>query len=959
MQRILVGSAARRQLQLRAQRAIGVSEFLASTTQVLPTSRISPLHLNRIRTLQLRCFTSDDEFDHEISRETTRVLNHSATRLGTMSVSLVDDTIASCQYWCNTGTGYGADSADRLLQRLISEHASGSTAALQRTDTIVELQQDVLKSWLTLSSDRFALEKAGAVLESMIQWHERGISAHDPFTAVVAVVEASLPHPDLAANLLLQFTQSPNSDTASELAPLFNQALSMCVEENDPLTASLLLQRMETLKAEQDWQNIEISDVARKLALEGPSSPIPIEEDDDLSGEDDSIDDTGIKQLSEFELQAVQGRFIEFIKSATAEDKQQVLKMAKQLPTLPQTDATVSLYKSFMDYFIRIEDAKLATQLLSRMDTDKDLQQSEALTEDLFVDILRLWVKSQHVDAPWRAQEVVMRMEELESLDLLKVSTVAYNLLCETWVKSADPAASQKVEDVLSRMFVARSKGDTSKAPDLDTFKHYLSAWPKGEDNLVAQVVSELTAIGAELSTEEFSGIVGHSLEALSTEARQLQDRGDVASKLFRQAVSQDIHVTPAMCVNLVKSQQKSGESILRELLYLESLSDVDIPLECYELAIMALFDSWQPSFNQKKSMVGRVLKRYADGKLSADPSEMEALMVRIMKELAFQGRPSSMDTMLRFFEEWVLSDEALIKNLTIPQECFNIVLNGWTNEGETAKVEETFHRLLSYYEAGHSSLLPSADSFSKLLNVAVHRSKKGLTDKVIAEKATNIFQRMLMLHESTGSAVCKPNKECFDHVLMALSKVGTLEAANQSLTLLKQMISMRITPTVSAFNKVMYAVSRTHFFDGPRPKFFTVLSLMKQMKTMGVEPDQLTYKNMLRACYYRMKRRDSRDFVVKVAMDVMGRLRRSNQADAGSYGMLAASLRRQLSEESSEKRDKLLSTTCRLCYEDGFLTKENARLFRDAMSEGAWTQLESKLSSIEAKKEATEQTGT
>jgi len=956
MQRALLEGAARRQslLARRSRRAAGLSQRLSPccTLHVI-SSRTAPFYLNRIRVVQLRCFSSTDNVDLEIERLTGQVLNHNVTQLGAMPASLVDDCIAASQHWCASKSGYGMESADRLLQRLMSEHASGASAAQHRTAAIAHLQLQVLKSWLTMSSYRLALERAEAILSSIVQWYEQGISTHNPYPEMVTVVEASLPFPDMAASLLLQWTQTPDPDTASELVPLFNATLESCIHQSDAMTAAVLLQRMETLEIEHQWENLDLSVDARKLVLEGPMPAS--DEEEELIIEDESSGDKGIKHLSDFELQAIQARFMEFLNVASPDDKKKVLEMAKQLNTLPKTELTVSMYKTFMDYFIRIEDVKHATQLLSRMDVGNGLEQSD-MTEDLFLDILRLWVKSQDVDAPWRAQEVVKRMEELENLGLLHVTTRTYNILCEAWAQSADPSASNKVEAIFSRMLAAKENFDLSKSPDLDTYKLYLSVWPKDPDNHVTRVVSEVLKQGAELSPEEFTTVLENSLEALSTDApnatvKQLQDRGDVASKLFRQAVSQDISITPTMCVNLIKPQQ--FEVRLRELDYLEKLPDIVLPLECYELVIMALLDARRPAFNQKKLMVARTLKRYADGKISAQSSDVEALMIRIMEELVYQGRPYPIDAMLRMFEDLILSDEAPAKNLEIPVECFNSALTGWRHEGDSEKVEETFNRLLTHYKAGHASLLPSADTFAALLYVLLSTNASA---HEIAAKATKLMEDMLKLYEATGSDVCKPNDACFHRVLTALSRVHSKESAEQAWKYLRLMLSMRITPSTSAFNKVMYAVATSGTTDYSKAGPFSKMEkLLKLMEKVGAEPDVLTYKNILRICNSPIRRAD-RQRALSAAMDVTGKLRKAGAVDAGSYGMLARTLREQLHGESLEKRDKLAYTACSLCFEDGFLTKQNADLFQSAMSMKAWGKLTEKFRRIHAEREAAEQ---
>lgn len=164
MHRLLLRNSARWQVVARPKRRIGVSRRHSSSLHILPrkTGQLHP-H-DRIKVFQQRSLSSNDNVHDTITRFTDQILKHSATPVGTMSASVVDDTVTACEYWCKSGSGYGMETADRLLRRLMYEHASGSRAAGQYTAAIADLQLDVFNSWLSLGSSRLALEKANAIL---------------------------------------------------------------------------------------------------------------------------------------------------------------------------------------------------------------------------------------------------------------------------------------------------------------------------------------------------------------------------------------------------------------------------------------------------------------------------------------------------------------------------------------------------------------------------------------------------------------------------------------------------------------------------------------------------------------------------------------------------------------------------------------------------------------------------
>ena len=716
--------------------------------------------------------------------------------------------------------------------------------------------------------------------------------------------------------------------TAEKLGPLFNTLIDGCVQDNDAETTTILAERMELLENEYGWVNLEIDDDARTLIVEGP---VVVPEETVEPSQKTA------KHLSSFEQQAIQERFLEFLKTATFDDKPEVLEMAAQLPTLPRSELTDSLYRGYVDYFCKIQDAKNATLLLSRIDTD--LQKSGVFTEELFLDVLRLWIESRERDAPFRAQELVSRMEDLDNVGILNVSTRTYNLLCESWVRSTDPSAANKVEDILFHM----EHGDPSKTPNLDTYKLYLSVWPKEDYAKVARVLSKL---GEELDRKELSNIIENSLASLAKDTpnattRQMQERGTAALELVHQAISQEISVTPTMCTNLVRAQPVDAKPKVLE--YLETLPDISIPFECYASTIFLLLDA-RTTFEEKQAAVSRTLKRYANGNLSAESTDIESLMTGIMQELAYQGRPSPMDAILKVFEEFKMMEGARTKGVLVPSECYNMVLDGWMKEGDKYKFEETLNRMVTYdldSEAWQTSLLPALVSIPKVFQMLVTTNSPA---ERVARKASVILDDMLKRYKSTGDAAWKPNEACFEHTLTALSKVGSSEAADKALHYLTVMIrSLRCEPSTGAFNKVMLATIKApdSYFPGG-DKYKRINTLWRRMKSMGVQPDVITCKNMLRACS-GVPRTEGTEVLAStrnMTLLALKTIRATGKADAGSYGLAAIAFNSLLKDLAPNDRDKIASTVCRLCYEDGFLNEQNSELFRHTMRLPVWEEL-------------------
>jgi hypothetical protein len=148
-------------------------------------------------------------------------------------------------------------------------------------------------------------------------------------------------------------------------------------------------------------------------------------------------------------------------------------------------------------------------------------------------------------------------------------------------------------------------------------------------------------------------------------------------------------------------------------------------------------------------------------------------------------------------------------------------------------------------------------------------------------------------------------------------------------------MLSLGIEPEIFTFNTVMQIVAYAPD-DIAHIKFGKISQLMKLMQEAGLEPNRFSYFFMLRACA-NVKKEEERDHALQKAMDSMGRLRQSREADLGSYRVFAKAIRNLLRRERDQKRDKIAAWSCLQCYEDGFLDERNKELFRDSMSPQAW----------------------
>lgn len=140
----------------------------------------------------------------------------------------------------------------------------------------------------------------------------------------------------------------------------------------------------------------------------------------------------GKKVLSSFELATMRQRFLDFVDTAGKDDANKVEQFVKRWVSLPNHNeteddlGTSDVYEAVVDYFVK---------WLQKMEQVSGAA-TGASSHDKLNSILQLWARSSDREAPWRAQELVQRMEELDRQEVLQITSSTYNLLAETWLNS-------------------------------------------------------------------------------------------------------------------------------------------------------------------------------------------------------------------------------------------------------------------------------------------------------------------------------------------------------------------------------------------------------------------------------------------------------------------------------------------------------------------------------------------
>jgi hypothetical protein len=869
------------------------------------------------------------------------------TPLGIMKDEQWDDAVSAMECWLQLegqGGGYAIDSGERILQRLIYEHAVGDPKSrfyIQRTKTLHMAQKALLHRWLDVSArnekSRMALERSEKALTRLLEWRVRGWASSEegeeevfPIQEFLALVNGWLGLETAngsthAANLLLAGTDEGKhliiANAAFELIPCFQKAVKQCIEiiqDDDAETetsydsAIALFDRMDFLSDQAGWEDMS-TEVARKAMLENSI----------FGDEEGSLQRK--KSISSFEIEELkkinQKRIIELV-SGEAD----IQKVDRLIEKLAGAMPTAKLCTALTDYFARIGDAERATQWLQYLDqvTMANMGKRTELSTERFHRVLTAWSRSDTSRAAWRADELVRRMDGLESTQTtaIVVDAETYEILFSIWLESGDPVAHRKVREGFSRLLRMEKKTSAK------TFKLALQA--SSHEATRPEVEAIYDSLLKQWSTFKQEDL----LELFETIMESLAEQGAPApfvQRLLQKAMDDRISFTKSICLYSLQAIKHTSRSPAEtmDLLAFLGQSNVKFDLSCYQAAVQSLLKFEKNSSNGIKYVLSRSFPLVTDTILAQPPEQFGYMLQDILAVFTARKMYGAAEEFLMEAEHALLEQSPKDGALSpIPIACYQRMMKRkWYTKANAPKVMDTFNRLLAFYNTGYTNLRPDREIFESYIKSAAQIVEG-------PKEVEKILDDMVVLFETTGDEECKPDVDIFCTVLLAWQQEAgeTDKAGKISLTLLERMLDLGVQPDMFTINLVMHNVIKSRKED----TYTTISDLFESMKSFGLEPDSYSLHYLLDAC--GPAKEGQRQAALRTCLQTLHLIRnQQNGAETITYGMLTKVLRRLLPK--GLRADKIAGSTFILCCEDGLLDSELKEHFKTLMSHDAWQQ--------------------
>jgi hypothetical protein len=900
--------------------------------------------------------------------------------LGSMQEEMWYDVLDAIDAWLNIGGGFSIDSAERLLDRLVNEHAASYSKKksskqtksnfVERSTILIDLQRHILNSWidafhLSKGNSKMALSRAEQAmfrlldLQSVYFFDNNNKTTQGtktiPLEEYFLIIEGylSLHHhahvqqgTEKAGHLLLRLISDNNDndgnnnmrnidllvDHSEQVGLLFEkcatQLLTIDSHSRNDIMITQLLETMTDMKQSGLCPKINLPDATEPIMFESTlqqqhqQQQTPEKNNPDVVLDmDNTISTSTTTIMSPFEVEVAEKRLTDVLKSANEDEKDTIQGLIQNLTkTKPSNELVVNL----IEYYIRNGDIEGASQWLQKLEPTF-LISSYNLVEG----VLESWLEQKKGSkVPWRADEVfkavtskILQHDDKNNINLI-LSTKSFNLIFNIWSSSEDPSASRKIIDWYSQMTSWRIK------PDGATLKMTLQALQKEKISNPLRLVSfELLEQWNDFTRDEKMELANAVLELISFQL----DSSDTVAKYIDQFQADKILPTKSLfrsSISAIQMNHASPSDIVTIVHSLDNIKGEEIDISLYTLVIDTLFKLDEDASPEIESVYDHVLKLMTVNRNILDPNDVSEFLYAVIAMNVNRKLYSQAGSCLKKAENVLLSttNSTEDKQSPIPLKCYKkMIIRKWYTSKTSQRVEALFERLMSLYSVGYTNLQPDCDTYTAYISARASAGKE----------VEHNLEEMIELYKSNENEALLPQTKVFNTVLLSLAQDKRKESSglqDKSISLLTRMINLGVQPDIKTINLVLQNVIRGNNMNA----YGIMLTLIERSEKNKLNPDSRTLHLIIDACGSAAS--NERDRALKKCLSTFGTIREKGFVGPITYGILSKVVYRLVSKDV--RADKVGQSILTLCCEDGMLSSEVRGRLRSMMSNGVWEKV-------------------
>ena len=874
--------------------------------------------------------------------------------LGTMTREHWDDSVSCVKYWLQTDdairsiqdknkrnsalhsggpNGFAILTADRILQRLLVEQETRSPVSL-RAPNPTPLLEMVLNEWLNISDqhpqsviaveraneqwDRIALRWRKQQQQQMFEPSDRS-TIKDSFllSSFCRLVEAWLRVED-------------NSSAIENAVQLLHSDVLLLQPDRFPTTIRerLVAGFVQARHLSKDRQDVRTKLIKRAefLAVRVPGWEILSDswKDDDLIQDylEGGMDEQDGNQLSSFESEKLQKRVLELVQNAGQDDIETVHGIIERWSVEREGKLmTIAFTEIVFDYFIRIQDPVKAGQWLQKLEQLREETQEIDYEGDIqrILSLMKLWREIDASQARWRVRELLTRLEYLAENADVEIGNNVYVDTAELWVKHAatDRQAMRVILDIVkhtpsldeSLLSIAVKAGiqtpDASSSTIAEVLKLLLNHWDIiSEDQLPVFAADAVRLMGASKESRLMVPLI-----------KFLMNKGLLTAS----------HTWESVVTSF--SKVATPDHIIKLFDFLET-NEAPLTFNAYKSSIEILIQSrtQERRIDQTVELFLRLYKKVSSRKLSCEKDELNDLTILVLEFLGYVQHNTSSMVIIDLVKERVLDQDGNDITPEIPLSIYKRAMQIQLKKNRPRQIEALFHRIKWMNEHGRTDIIADRDVYDLYIRSQAPDVKK--QDALLTE--------LFDLYAATGEASFRPLASSFLAVLSALAKKRSDGSVWRTQKLIDQIISVG----VDLQDDTVFTYSMAVLIRDVEDPFASVMKIREQMEEHGIEPTFYTMRHTLIACTKCSQ--DEGEKALSTAMDILGKLRKTDTIDTGIYHHAVKVILRTL-PESDGRRSQLLAHVVGLCRDEGYFGKDMKELLQSSVESKLWEELYSR----------------
>ena len=877
----------------------------------------------------------------KLERYTNNALRSQLVPLGTLTQTDWDKMLDALEAWTSmqlSTSGYAIASAERLLERLHYELLASSPKNplyARRTTQLEEKKMTILRSWLRIHRKHpksiMALERSEAALMNLLK-----SSSFVPVAELLEVLDGWLrprsPNGSQRATfLLLESTAEPYqhdlTDHASQLGSRFDRTILSVLQNVERDTAielnAKLLERIEHLKTNNSWNDMEISDTTL-TAMDELVFQHYLETASAVANPSPASKKSFNATISAFEADAMQKRMIAVLQNSGTDNQEEIAKLMPRLDAVE--NPSDALMNALVDFHLRVGDVANASVWILRLPPSEIFSLSSNGGGLSVLDrLLETWSHESDPRAAWRAEEVFRKIMDCMEQKGMVISTPTMNRMLKIWSQSSDPSAPRKIREWFSRMTeVMKLKPDESSVyyaltaidkalnPSDALYEHVLDVWDRWNQPDKQQVADLLLDLLWKATV-----LPKVTLEIL---ARITADDLAIARERFLPLLHRAFSdLDPIAIPHRIKDLTENSERV---------------DLTFHEAGIYVLIENSAEQLVTAESVWRCALEAVTNSD-KVESGDLALFMTNVMTIYTHSDRPlyDQGETFLLAAEEYLLplSEASTTGRMSlIPLEAYKqLIIRKWYRTESARKVISICERVQSLYGKGFVNLRPDRDFF-----LAYVKATSILSEK--PHELVEILNEMVQIHkDATDDTSCKPNAAFFNVILLSIKKNARSpkEAWLQSNNLWHRMKSLDITPNTKTLNLlILSAVKGEH----PELAYGRALDLHNEFEQRKLEPDSHTFHAMMSAC--GNAKDGDHESALSLCLQMFGEIRKRGETTVFTYASLTKSLRRLL--RKGPLADRVVASTLQLCYQDGLLAPEVRQAYQTMATDRVWNEI-------------------